>query len=65
MAREPHDLFEDVTAADLRARMESLLERVDEIDLLKEIYRGLADVEAGRITPHEEAMAGLLSRYQR
>lgn len=93
MAREPHDLFEDVTATDLRVRMESLLERVrstrrpvvvteagkdaavlvdlasyrsllNEIDLLRDIHRGLADVEAGRVTPHEEAMAGLLNRYK-
>ena len=28
MAREAHDLFEDVPAADLRTRMEGLLEQV-------------------------------------
>lgn len=37
---------------------------LNEIDLLRDIHRGLADVEAGRVTPHEEAMAGLLNRYK-
>jgi antitoxin YefM len=93
MAREPHDLFEDVPAADLRTRIEGLLEQVrstrrpvvvtqegkdaavlvdlesyrsllDELELLKDLYRGLADIEAGRVTPHEEAMDRLLDRYK-
>lgn len=93
MAREPHDLFEDVPAADLRTRIEGLLEQVqntrrpvvvtqegkeaavlvdlesyrsllDEIDLLKDVCRGLADIEAGRVTPHEEAMDRLRDRYK-
>src|SRR5215212_1498501 len=92
MAREPHDLFEDVPAADLRTRAEGLLEQVrstrrpvlvtqegkgaavlvdlesyrsllDEIDLLKDVHRGLADIEAGRVVPHEEVRARLLDRY--
>ncbi len=36
---------------------------LDEIDLLRDVHRGLADAEAGRVTPHEEAMASLLARY--
>lgn len=93
MAREPHDLFEDVPAADLRTRIEGLLEQVrstrrpvivtqegkdaavlvdlesyrsllEELELLKDAYRGLADIEAGRVIPHEEAMDRLLDRYK-
>jgi len=93
MAREPHDLYEDVPAADLRTRVEGLLEQVrstrrpvivtqegkgaavlvdldsyrsllEELELLKDVHRGLADIEAGRVTPHEEAMDRLLDRYK-
>jgi predicted transcriptional regulator len=32
-------------------------------DLLRDVHRGLADAEAGRVVPHEEARARLLSRY--
>ena len=37
---------------------QSLLE---ELDLLRDVHRGLADVEAGRVVPHEEARARLVS----
>ena len=93
MAREPRDLFEDVTAADFHTRAESLIDRVrstrrpiivtqegegtavlvdiesyrsllDEVELLQDFNRGLADIEAGRVVPHEEARARLLARYK-
>jgi antitoxin YefM len=37
---------------------------LEELDLLRDVHRGLADVEAGRVVPHEEARARLLSRYE-
>jgi len=40
---------------------QSLLE---ELDLLRDVHRGLADVEAGRVVSHDEARARLLSRYE-
>lgn len=40
---------------------QSLLE---EVELLRDVHRGLADVEAGRGVPHDEARARLLSRYE-
>jgi antitoxin YefM len=43
------------------ATYQSLLE---ELDLLRDVHRGLADVEAGRVVPHDEARARLLSRYE-
>ena len=93
MAREPHDLFEDIPAADLRTRAEGLLEQIrntrrpivltqegedaavlvdiesyrsllEELELLKDAHRGLADIEAGRVVPHEEVRARLLDRYK-
>jgi prevent-host-death family protein len=36
---------------------------LDELDLLRDVHRGLADVRAGRVVPHEEARTRLLSRY--
>ncbi len=36
---------------------------LDELDLLRDVHRGLADVRAGKVVPHEEARARLLSRY--
>ena len=93
MAREPHDLLEDVPVADLRTRMETILEQIqstrrpvvvtqegqdaavlvdiesyrsllEELELLKDVHRGLADIEAGRVIPHEEVRAFLLDRYK-
>jgi len=43
--------------------LESYRSLLEEIDLLRDVHRGLADFEAGRVTPHEEAMARLLERY--
>ena len=40
---------------------QSLLE---ELDILRDVHRGLADVEAGRVVPHDEARARLLARYE-
>jgi antitoxin YefM len=40
---------------------QSLLE---EVDLLRDVHRGLADVEAGRVVTHDEARARLLARYE-
>jgi hypothetical protein len=53
MARNPYDLSEDFD------NYRSLLE---EIDLLRDVHRGLADVRAGRVVPHEEARARLMAR---
>ena len=38
---------------------------MDELDLLRDIRRGLADVDAGRLVPHDRARARLLSRYRK
>ncbi len=36
---------------------------LEEHDLLRDILLGLADAEAGRVVPHEEARARLMARY--
>lgn len=33
---------------------------LDELDLLRDVQRGLADIEAGRVVPHDEARARLV-----
>jgi antitoxin YefM len=40
---------------------QSLLE---ELDVLRDVHRGLSDVEAGRVVSHDEARARLLARYE-
>jgi predicted transcriptional regulator len=37
----------------------------EELELFKDVQRGLADIEAGRVVPHEEARARLLLRYEK
>jgi predicted transcriptional regulator len=61
MASIPFDLTEDIHPAAESQADQSLLE---EIDLLTDVRRGLADVEAKRVVPHEEARSRLLARYQ-
>ena len=36
---------------------------MEEVELLRDVHRGVADAEAGRVTPHEEARARLMARY--
>jgi prevent-host-death family protein len=44
--------------------IESYRSLLDEVELLRDLHRGLADIEAGRVVPHEEARARLLARYK-
>ena len=43
---------------------ESYRSLLDEVALLRDVQRGLADVEAGRVVPHEEARELLQNRYR-
>ena len=45
--------------------IDSYRKLVDDLALYRDIRRGLADVEAGRVVPHEEAKALLRKRYAR
>jgi antitoxin YefM len=44
--------------------LESYQDLLEEIELLQDVHRGLADAEAGRVIPHEEARARLTARYK-
>ncbi len=43
--------------------IESYQSLLDEVDLLRDIQAGLADVEAGRVIAHEEVRGLLRKRY--
>jgi len=49
---------------ELAANLQSKTE-LEDLDLLRDVRRGLADIEAGRVVPHDEARARLLARYRR
>ncbi len=60
MPRISFDMAEDIhPATELALRGEALLRQ----DLLRDVHRGLADVEAGRVVSQEDARARLLARY--
>ncbi|RPH57198.1 type II toxin-antitoxin system prevent-host-death family antitoxin, partial [bacterium] len=44
--------------------LETYEDLLEEIELLQDVHLGLADAEAGRVVPHEEARARLLARYE-
>ncbi len=51
-------LAEITHRGDARLAAEAIAEYVDrELDIIEGIERGLSDVEAGRVVPHDEAMA--------
>jgi prevent-host-death family protein len=43
---------------------ESYQDLLEELELLRDVHRGLADVAAGRVVPHDEARTRLLARYE-
>ncbi len=59
MARRAFDLTEDIQPVDIQS-----YQSPEEVDLLRDVHRGLADVEAGRVVPHDEAKARFLARYK-
>jgi antitoxin YefM len=61
--RRPVVLTESGRSATVLVDLATYQGLLDEIDLLKDVHRGLADADAGRVTPHEEFMASLLARY--
>jgi antitoxin YefM len=61
--RRPVVLTEDGKGAAVLVDLESYQDLLEEIEILRDVHRGLADAEAGRVTPHDEARARLLARY--
>ncbi len=61
--RRPVALTESGRTTAVLVDLETYQGLLEEIELLRDVHRGLADAEAGRTVPHEEAMARLLARY--
>lgn len=61
--RRPVVLTEKGKGAAVLVDLETYQNLLEEIELLQDVHRGLADAEAGRVTPHAEARARLLARY--
>jgi antitoxin YefM len=61
--RRPVILTESGKGMAVLVDFESYQDLLEELELLRDIHRGLADAEAGRVVPHEEAHARLLARY--
>lgn len=62
--RRPVVLTEEGRGAAVLVDIASYQSLLEELDLLRDVHRGLADVEAGRVVPHDEALARLLARYE-
>jgi antitoxin YefM len=63
--RRPVILTEQGRGAAVLVDIDSYRSLLEEIDLLRDVHRGLADVRAGRVVPHEEARARLMARYDK
>jgi antitoxin YefM len=61
--RRPVVLTESGKGTAVLVDFESYLDLLEEVELLRDVHRGLADVEAGRVVPHEVVRARLLARY--
>lgn len=61
--RRPVMLTEKGQGTAVLVDLETYQDLLEEIELLHDVHRGLADAEAGRVTSHEEVFANLLARY--
>jgi antitoxin YefM len=62
--RTPVVLTEGGRKAAVLVDLESYQDLLGEVELLQDVHRGLADAEAGRVVPHDEARARQLARYE-
>jgi prevent-host-death family protein len=61
--RRPIVLTQEGKGTAVLVDVESYQSLLEDLELLRDVHRGLADVEAGRVVSHEEARARLLARY--
>jgi antitoxin YefM len=62
--RRPVVLTEEGKGAAVLLDLDTYQSLLEEVELLRDVHRGLAAVEAGNVVPHDEARARLLARYQ-
>jgi len=61
--KRPIVLTQEGKGAAVLVDVESYQSLLEDLELLRDVHRGLADVEAGRVVSHEEARARLMARY--
>jgi len=61
--RRPIVLTQEGKGTAVLVDVESYQTLLEDLELLRDVHRGLADVEAGRVVSHEEARARLMARY--
>lgn len=61
--RRPIVLTQEGKGTAVLVDVESYQSLLEDLELLRDVHRGLADIEAGRVVSHEEARARLMSRY--
>lgn len=61
--RRPIVLTQEGKGAAVLVDIDSYQSLLEDLALLQDVHRGLADVEAGRVVSHEEARARLMARY--
>jgi prevent-host-death family protein len=63
-SRRPLVLTQKGRGAAVLLDLNSYQSLIDELDLLRDIHRGLDDEASGRVVPHEKARRRLLQRYR-
>lgn len=61
--RRPIVLTQEGKGAAVLVDVDSFQSLLEELELLRDVHTGLADVEAGRVVSQEEARARLMARY--
>jgi prevent-host-death family protein len=61
--RRPIVLTQEGKGTAVLVDVESYQSLLEDLELLRDVHRGLADVEAGRVVSHEDARARLTARY--
>ena len=61
--RRPIALTQEGKGTAVLVDVASFQSLIEELDLLRDVHRGLADVEAGRVVSQEDARARLMARY--
>jgi antitoxin YefM len=61
--RRPIVLTQEGKGTAVLVDVESYQSLLEDLELLRDVHQGLADVEAGRVVSHEEARARLTARY--
>lgn len=62
--RRPVVLTQEGKEAAVLLDFDSYQSLLEEVELLRDVHRGLAAIEEGRVVPHEEARARILGRYR-